>query len=724
MFNLKTLGLCLLLALIQGAIFIGIQTSITGALTFPLDDSYIHLQYAKQIARGAYFQYQDGDPISTGATSILYVHVLALGYFIGFRDTFFPVWTLLLALLSIAFIFYLLIQISKKWQSPFAACTSVGLTFFSGILAWGFWSGMEISLFSMLLILTFFQLIQTNGARFPLFFSMGFLSLCRPEGAILGLILFTGVIVHDCLQKGGFKRLFHWASLLSVLFFLACCFLPNLLFRLSTGQWGGSGLSAKSLLHNPIMTAPQKFSAFVDNLFSLSAFLTGFLPRHGSEFMLPGLLLFVVIGFIGLILKHFHHSSWKYFLFGVGLMIVFTAIATLEVWPMHNYRYLLPFYPLLFLLGAMGIESLSVWIFQRSLVMQISLTIVALLISLIYYPVWISRFAENATTIYQKQGRVSHWLAKNLPDQSVIAINDAGVLTYYGDILEQKRNKDQHIVDLVGLVTNGPSQPYRMGEGGLYEWMQHLPDERRPRYAAVFPSWFLEMSRIYDVFYQPQVAFPDPFDPNFSKKIFLINWNYDGMEENPREAIMRSDWVIRDRLDVGDLISEREHNYILENRDHRYPEIPVPFRRNFGYHEEIDERWPDIENEIDELIPVLRRDGSIYQYDILDAGRRITGEESFLAKNMTPLREAWLIFRTCDGSGDFPLFRYRMNVHVNDQFIQVCEPEGTPWNWYEFVVKIPADLIQNEQVQIKIINQGTARFTYYDSFYYWIVQRD
>ncbi|MGC9326268.1 MAG: hypothetical protein ACP5I1_01410, partial [Candidatus Hinthialibacter sp.] len=471
-----------------------------------------------------------------------------------------------------------------------------------------------------------------------------------------------------------------------------------------------------------IMTAPEKISAFLDNLFSLILFLMGLLPGNGSDFILPGLLLFVFIGFIGLIVKYFYHSAWKYFLFGAGLMIVFAAIATLEVWPMHNYRYLLPFYSILFLLGAMGVEQLCAWIFQRSLVMQISLTVIALLISLIHYPVWLSRFAENSTTIYEKQRRTSHWLVKNLPDQSIIAINDAGVLTYEGDLLEHKLNKDQKIVDLVGLVTKGPAQPYRMGEGGLYEWMQQLPENRRPQYAAVFPSWFMEMSQIYDVFYQPQVAFPDPFDPNFGKKVFRINWNYNGMESKPRDAIMRSNWVIRDRLDVGDLISEQQHNYVVENQKHRFPDIPVPFRRNFGYHEEIDERWPDIEEEVDELIPVLQQDGTIYQYDILDAGRRITGRESFLACNMTPFHDAWLILRTCDGSGEFPLFHYRMNVHVDEQFVQVCEPQGTPWNWYEFVVRIPADLIQSERIQIQIINQGTSQFSYYDSFYYWIVQ--
>ena len=35
----------------------------------PLDDTYIYYQYAKQIARGQLFRYQDGEAVSTGSTT-------------------------------------------------------------------------------------------------------------------------------------------------------------------------------------------------------------------------------------------------------------------------------------------------------------------------------------------------------------------------------------------------------------------------------------------------------------------------------------------------------------------------------------------------------------------------------------------------------------------------------------------------------------------------------
>ena len=52
----------------------------------PLDDAYIHFQYAKQMALGQPWQYNSGDPISTGATSLIYPFLLAVAYRLGFRE--------------------------------------------------------------------------------------------------------------------------------------------------------------------------------------------------------------------------------------------------------------------------------------------------------------------------------------------------------------------------------------------------------------------------------------------------------------------------------------------------------------------------------------------------------------------------------------------------------------------------------------------------------------
>jgi hypothetical protein len=84
----------LALAVLVGCLFVGTNLyynrgdlSDNGVnISAPLDDTYIHLQYGRQIGEGEWFRYNDGDPVSTGASSFLYVLVLGAAHFLGFSD--------------------------------------------------------------------------------------------------------------------------------------------------------------------------------------------------------------------------------------------------------------------------------------------------------------------------------------------------------------------------------------------------------------------------------------------------------------------------------------------------------------------------------------------------------------------------------------------------------------------------------------------------------------
>ena len=56
----------------------------TNAPLMPVDDAYIHFQYARQAASGEPFVYNAGQDPSSGATSLLYPLILAIGYKLGF----------------------------------------------------------------------------------------------------------------------------------------------------------------------------------------------------------------------------------------------------------------------------------------------------------------------------------------------------------------------------------------------------------------------------------------------------------------------------------------------------------------------------------------------------------------------------------------------------------------------------------------------------------------
>ena len=65
------------------------------SIVLPLDDVYIHFQYAKQIARGEVYIYNPGLEPSSGATSLMYPYLLAIGYKLGFTGLSLGYWALL-----------------------------------------------------------------------------------------------------------------------------------------------------------------------------------------------------------------------------------------------------------------------------------------------------------------------------------------------------------------------------------------------------------------------------------------------------------------------------------------------------------------------------------------------------------------------------------------------------------------------------------------------------
>src|SRR5438874_10295190 len=70
-----------------------------GEWSAPLDDVFIHFDYARATARGFPFQWSVGNGYSSGNTSLLYPFVLAAGYLAGFRAASIMIWAGIVACL-------------------------------------------------------------------------------------------------------------------------------------------------------------------------------------------------------------------------------------------------------------------------------------------------------------------------------------------------------------------------------------------------------------------------------------------------------------------------------------------------------------------------------------------------------------------------------------------------------------------------------------------------
>jgi hypothetical protein len=91
---------------------------------------------------------------------------------------------------------------------------------------------------------------------------------------------------------------------------------------------------------------------------------------------------------------------------------------------------------------------------------------------------------QNIETMQVALGR---WLATRTPRDAVVALNDLGALTYFGD---------RRAIDLVGLGTPEILPYRRQGSAGLLRYVER----RCPAYLVIFPSWFPELAARRDLF--------------------------------------------------------------------------------------------------------------------------------------------------------------------------------------------------------------------------------
>ncbi|NJL96082.1 MAG: hypothetical protein HC915_21290 [Anaerolineae bacterium] len=155
-------------------------------LLLPLDDAYIHLQYARQMASGTPYAYNPGDAATSGATSFVYTPLLALGYGLGFRALDLSIWAVGLGLLCVLASAWLVYR-SVRWSGGgLALSLLMGLAFAAnGVFIWSAFSGMETALV-MCMTLAVLEAYQARAGRRAALLA-GLAALVRPELALVAL---------------------------------------------------------------------------------------------------------------------------------------------------------------------------------------------------------------------------------------------------------------------------------------------------------------------------------------------------------------------------------------------------------------------------------------------------------------------------------------------------------------------------------------------------------
>src|SRR5947208_3038017 len=172
--------LVLLAAALPLAVLLLRERLIAGSAGFPLDDSWIHLHFARNIAEGAGFAYNPGVPVA-GSTAPLWTLLLAAGARVAGASLVMVKTLGVACALATALV---LRRAALAWgASPPTALVAAIALLWSGPFAWGALSGMEVTLAALLVAAALLALARDRLVLTAV--AGGLATLARPEAVVL-----------------------------------------------------------------------------------------------------------------------------------------------------------------------------------------------------------------------------------------------------------------------------------------------------------------------------------------------------------------------------------------------------------------------------------------------------------------------------------------------------------------------------------------------------------
>jgi len=425
---------------------------------FPLDDSWIHQTYARNLARSGEWAFLPGQP-SGGSTSPLWTMILSIGYLIHISPYGWTFSMGILILWGIAYLAEVTVRsqvASYRSTFPWIGCLIV----FEWHLTWAAASGMETLLFSAVVMWVLFSLIEENPKYFKIGILIGIGIWLRPDGlTLLGPACFVGI-----LNKSPIKRRIN--NIGRILLGFGGLFSLYLLFNLAlTDNSWPTTFYAKQAEYMSLLDL-----SFVGRIGKLSVQL---IIGVGS-ILLPGYILTMV--------KAIRKQMWGFL---AGLLWLLGVLG-LYAWRLpviyQHGRYVIPCMLVFFTFSCIGMMDYL----QRSYqgwrwVMKNTWKITVVSILIIFWGYGSFVYSRDVAFIESEMVDTANWVNKNLPADTLVAAHDIGALGYFGNY---------EIIDLAGLISPEVI-PFLRDETRLADYL----DAIKVDYLITFPDWYPELTR-------------------------------------------------------------------------------------------------------------------------------------------------------------------------------------------------------------------------------------
>lgn len=430
----------------------------SGRLGLPLDDSWIHLQFARQIAAGEGLAFH-ADQWVAGSSAPLWTALVAVVFALPVP----PLWGV--KLLG-AGCFLATVHATGRLAAELGL--SRGLSRLAAVLVatthWLVWSGlagMEIHLFTSLTLwgLVLHLRERTAGASLPV---LALACLARPEGFLL-LALALADRGLTAFAKRSWRR--ELAELAAPLAAAVLAVAPTLIFfRLIGDSFLPSTFDVKAPPTSDVLPSGRYLRAALDVFFRSQPLmllfagagvlrLAGWLGTPRDRGLLP--------------------AAWW-----LGLPFAYSLLAA-ERGPVivGNFgRYLFPLLPLVAILGLLGCAPLA----RRLGRVARAAAVGALLLPQLWgLAAGVPIYLRTIANVEDGDVAAARWLAERLPADALIAVQDVGALQYH---------LPNPVLDLTGIV-NPEIVTHLRGDDWEARLHAYLA-ARRPAYLVVFPEYY------------------------------------------------------------------------------------------------------------------------------------------------------------------------------------------------------------------------------------------
>lgn len=450
------------------ALYLG-WTAAQGRLGFPLDDAWIHLTYARNLAQHGQWAFVLDQP-SAGSTAPMWTLLLAPGFLFRLPPRW---WAYLLGWLSLAGTGLMAYRVAhrlfpERRSAPLLAGLACALEWH---LVWAAGSGMETLLFALLTLVIWDRLLADPHRRpFVTGLLGGALILTRPEGITVMGLAGLGMLL-PAIRRDRWRRGLLSAALMSAGIGLALAPYMALNFRLSGTPWPNT-FYAKQAEYAVLRLQPL----------SIRLLRMGATPFIGPlALLLPGL--------VWAAWRRGTRSSrrstgpvrwgwggWLPLVWVGGTMVMYTV--RLPVTYQHG-RYLMPLIPTLLVYGVGGTLDLAHAARRPGLTRILARTL--LVAAVVLFPAfWAAigapAYATDVAIIEGEMVAVAHWINAHTDPDALIAAHDIGAIGYFAR---------RPLLDMAGLVSPEVI-PFIRDEDAIMEWLE----EQGADYLVTFPSWY------------------------------------------------------------------------------------------------------------------------------------------------------------------------------------------------------------------------------------------